>query len=192
MEIEKLKIAFNKLSDYIFFDENQCFREQVSSIQQIKKFIEDTEPMIQFSLKNDEKYFLYSVLGYAYRVINQAEQAIFYFQECITLTERNPKLKMITLIRLGEAYKYANLHKEALELFDHALKLSIEFNMTNYDDFIYQHKGKCLMEMGEIELAKKYLNTALKIRKRKGNIELIKSTQIVLDYLNNGSVKGKC
>ena len=41
------------------------------------------------------------------------------------------------------------------------------------------------MELGEIVLAKEYLYKALKIREVSGNVELIQSTQIVLDYLNN-------
>lgn len=188
MDIKKVKIAFTQLTEYIFFDENQCFREQASSIQYVKKFIEESEPLILGSLKNEDLYVLCSMLGNAYRVINNAEQAILFFRECMNLTEQHPKRKIVTLIRLGEAYKYANFHQEALDLFEQALTLSTEFKMPDYEDFIYQHKGKCFMELGEIELAKKYLNEALQIRIKKGNMELIKSTQIVLDSLD---LKGK-
>ncbi|WP_397538517.1 tetratricopeptide repeat protein [Rummeliibacillus pycnus] len=187
MNIDKLKEEYGKLSEFIYFDGSQYFREQTSSIQRVKKFIEDAEQIINLSLINQELYFLYSTLGYAYRVINEANQAIYYFKKCLNLDEHHPKWRIVTLIRLGEAYKYANLHKKALQLFDCALNLSIDFQITNYKDFIFQHKGKCLMELGEIEFAKEYLYEALKIRKVSGHVELIQSTQTVLDYLNNNN-----
>ena len=124
MEIEKLKEEYGKLSEFIYFDESQYFREQTSSNQHVKKFIEDAEQMLNLSLMNQEHYFLYSALGYAYRVINGADQSIYYFKKCLNLSEHHPKWKIVTLIRLGESYKYANLHKKALQLFERALNLS--------------------------------------------------------------------
>ncbi|MFJ8260633.1 tetratricopeptide repeat protein [Rummeliibacillus sp. NPDC094406] len=185
MDIDKLKEEYGKLSEIIYFDESQYFREQTSSNQHVKKFIEDAEQAINLTLMNQERYFLYSALGYSYRVINEADQAIYYFKKCLNMAEHHPKRRIETLIRLGEAYKYADLHKKALQLFDCALNLSIDFQITNYKDFIFQHIGKCLMELGKIELAKEYLNEALKIREISGDVELIRSTQKVLDYLNN-------
>lgn len=185
MKIDLIRKEFNKLSDFIYFDETQYFREQTNATHIFNDFIMNAEQVIELTTNDHEKYYLYSALGYVNRVINQASQAVYYFNKCLPLVQDCPKQKIATMIRLGESHKYAGLHKKALELFDEAMNLSKIYKVTNYIDFILQHKGKCLLEIGEKSLSKEHLLAALTIRKSNGNKGLVQSTQIILDYLND-------
>src|SRR5699024_12057168 len=65
----------------------------------------------------------------------------------IAVEVKNIRKEIIALIRLGEALKYNGLHQRAIELFNKALDLCKTHNIDEYEDFVWQHKGKCLMEL---------------------------------------------
>ncbi|WP_238600666.1 tetratricopeptide repeat protein [Metasolibacillus meyeri] len=111
---------------------------------------------------------------------------MYYLEQCLKKVEANPQRKMITLIRLGEAYKYNSQHNEALQLFEDAQAIQRAHKIENYEDFIYQHKAKCLMELGDNAQAKEFLKSALAIRKDKGVESLITSTERALQLLEEG------
>ena len=90
--------------------------------------------------------------------------------------------EIISLIRLGEALKYDNKHTDALEKFNRALTLSTETGNQSYTDFALQHKGKCLLELNDVEDALVCFREALNIRKEKGIRSLIDSTQVELEF----------
>lgn len=128
------------------------------------------------------------MLGYLYRIYgledeDQLMKAEMYFKKCLTYTAEKQEIKkeITTLIRLGEVYKYQNRHEEALVLFYKAIKLCQKEGMAIIIDFAYQHLGKCLMEMKCYDEAERSLQVALEIRKRKGDLELIQSTQNALE-----------
>lgn len=183
MQIDKLKKEFQSLSAYIFFDENNYLREQTNQPEALWDYVQKAEQMCKSIPSTDELYFLYGALGYVYRVLNEPKKAITYFERSLDLLNDQPLKKIITLIRLGEAYKYANNHKKALALFDKALEMVVEFQFLDYENYIYQHKGKCLMELGDLNASRACFLLALHIRKQRGNQELIDSTQKALTYV---------
>ena len=191
MQIDKLKNELQSLSAYIFFDENNNLREQTNQPEALWDFVHKAEPMCKTITSTDELYFIYGALGYVYRVLNEPQKAIAYFERSLDLISEQPLKKIITFIRLGEAYKYANDHKKAIALFDKALEMVVKFNFLDYDDYIYQHKGKCLMELEELNASRACFLSALHIRQQRGNQELIDSTQKVLAYVENRLAKTK-
>lgn len=187
MDLTFLQNEFRTLDQYIYFDKNQYFREQTFNKEAFIQFIEKAEHFISFPLTTEEQYFLLGAVGNSYRIINEAHQAIEYFRKCLNLIDQNPTKKIVTKIRLGEAFKYAQLYTKALIEFDEAMIISKEHQIRQYEHFIFQHKGKCYLELGEISLAKESLLLALQNRKVSNNKELILSTQQVLDYLEKSN-----
>ena len=185
MQIDKLKHDFQSLSAYIFFDENNNLREQTNQPEALWDFVHKAEPMCKSITSTDELYFIYGALGYVYRVLNEPQKAIAYFERSLDLISEQPLKKIITFIRLGEAYKYANDHKKALTLFDKALETVVEFQLLDYEDYVYQHKGKCLMELGDLNASRACFLLALHIRQQRGNQQLIEKKKKVLAYVEN-------
>lgn len=189
MNIDNIKRDFESLRAYMYFDQDQYFREQTKSKYHFIKFIKHSEILLDSTLTLDEQYCIFSFLGYSYRVLNNPTQGIKYFKKCLTICHHQPRKQIVTMIRLGEAYKYANSHNKALELFDEAMKISKEYQIEDYKHYIYQHKGKCFLELGDVTLAKDNLHAALRIREEIENDELISSTRQVLDFIHKTLLK---
>lgn len=184
MGFKEIKDTFQGITETIYFDENQYLREQTSAPSSVSEFITQAEAMLQQVSNKEEEYFLLGAIGYCYRVLNQGKDAIHYFEKCLKQVEGNPKRKMVTLLRLGEAYKCDHQHRKALKLFEVAQYVRINNVIQGYEDFIYQHQAKCLVELGENVLAKELLIKALQIRRNKGTQSLIASTEKVLHLIN--------
>src|SRR5699024_9602523 len=145
--------------------------------------IDEAQDLIISSNKN-ERYFLYGILGYLYRVTGKPKKAIEYLTFTLDYFEEKDDIKeVISLIRLGEAYKYDDQHHVALDKFNKALKICEVEQIDEYLDFALQHKGKCLMELTMLEEAVECFLTALDIRKTKENPSLIDSTQQAIDLI---------
>ena len=181
---EEIQNNFQRIIESIYFDEKQYLREQTSAPANVSEFIKQAEAMLQQTSNKEEVYFLLGAIGYCYRVLNQGKDAIRYFEKCLKQVEKNPQRKMVTLIRLGEAYKCDHQHQKALELFEEAQNVRMNYRIQGYEDFIYQHQAKCMVELDEIVLAKELLIKALKIRRDKGVQSLIESTEKVLQLIN--------
>ena len=74
-------------------------------------------------------------------------------------------------------------YNEACTQFHKAITLCVTENNTKQLDFVHQHLGKCFIEMGMYAHAELQLQTALKLREKKGNEALINSTVKALDLL---------
>src|SRR5699024_11912919 len=85
----------------------------------------------------------------------QPQKAIQYLTDClkIAVEVKNIRKEIITLIRLGEALKYNGLHQRAIELFNKELDLCKTHNIDEYEDLIWQNKGKCQMELERLNEA---------------------------------------
>ena len=105
----------------------------------------------------------------------KAEQ---YLNVCLDYAKKNEDFikEAITLVRLGEVYKYKNQHPEALKRFEKALTLCEKQGLEKYLDFIYQHMGKCYLEMKLYDLADTHFTKALNLRKQKEDTSLLEST----------------
>jgi len=162
----------------IFFDKSEFLREKASDPLILNQIINQAERLLKDSDEND-KYFLYGVLGNFYRINGQAQKAIKCLTYCYdrAVKEKNTIKEIISLIRLGEALKYNRNHKKALEHFNKALEMCEDHKIDEYFDFALQHIGKCLMELAMLKEAEECFQKALKLRKAKGNHSLIDSTE---------------
>lgn len=178
--IQRIRNEMEKLKALVYFDENNFLREKVEDLSNIETIIRNVEEIGKVAIQNDEEQFIYfGSLGNLYRIKEEPEKAIFYLEQALEIALRkNDNSKYVTtLIRLGEAKKYNNELEEALTHFEKALSICNEENLLSLIDFAYQHKGKCLLELDRLEESIISLTEALKIRVKKGDKTLIKSTK---------------
>lgn len=180
-----------KLNEFIYFDSKDCLREKCSNEELLKEIIRKFEIEIDAltgkeSASIKEKVFLYGNIGNLYRIVGKPYLAIESLQSAIRLGGNK---QINNVIRLGEALKYDGQHEQALNKFDEAIKLSTSHSNSVLLDFAFQHKGKCLLEMGQLSLALDYFQKAMKIRIEKGEQSLIDSTQKAIDFAKLRDVK---
>ena len=89
---------------------------------------------------------------------------------------------IIAEIRLSRTFQNKGKLTDALNILT-KLENTVDEDsgIEDYRDFIYQHKGKVLYDMEKYDDAIKYFYSAMKIRKKKDNGELISSTQQAID-----------
>src|SRR5699024_7623666 len=130
----KKKIS-TSLHDNIYFDKNDFLREKAINFSVLNLLIDEAQDLIISSNKN-ERYFLYGILGYLYRVTGKPKKAIEYLTFTLDYFEEKDDIKeVISLIRLGEAYKYDDQHHVALDKFNKALKICEVEQIDEYLDF---------------------------------------------------------
>ncbi|TFB22806.1 tetratricopeptide repeat protein [Filobacillus milosensis] len=180
--MKRLREQLKWLEKIIYFDEDDYLREKANDREVLQGLIDDAERVLNQTNDNDKLYFLFGTLGNLYRVKEEPKQAIQYLNQAFELAAPDSREEIITLIRLGEAYKYDNEHGQAFKLFERALLKCYETE-RGYLDFAFQHKGKCLMEVGRLSEAMEAFQGALAIRKNKGKQSLIYSTEQAINYL---------
>lgn len=132
-----------------------------------------------------DKIFLYGNIGNLYRLLGNSHLAIKSLQTAIELGNNE---QVNNIIRLGEALKYGGKPEEALNKFEEAIELCALTVNSGLLDFAFQHKGKCLLELGQTALALDCFRKAMQIRIEKEDQSLIDSTQRAIDftYLHGG------
>lgn len=170
----------------ISFDEEYFLRERSDEPEKLIQAI-----AVLHAHKPDDQeevYRIQSMLGYLYRVIGDSENALTCYHTChsIVLKQKKNHAIIATLIRIGETLKYAERHDQALRKFEQAKDYAIKHKTPQYDDFILQHKGKCLWEMNQLKEANACFEAAYQLRLVKKDKALISSTKqaltLVIDY----------
>lgn len=184
MRIIDFKKNMANINELIYFDKNEYLREKTTHPLELNKMIDEAKDLLKGSSKDDTYYF-YGVLGNLYRINGQAKKAIIYLTYCLdrAVEERNLTREVVALIRLGEALKYDNNHNQALDKFDKALRICEANKINGYLDFVLQHKGKCLLELARLKDAENCFVKAIELRNRKGETDLIDSTQQAIDLV---------
>lgn len=185
MNKEELKFNLMILNQFIYFDDNNYLREKCSNDDLLRDIIHKFEVAKDSLLTKEpdikaDKLFLYSNIGNLYRILGNSQLAIECLEKAIELSEENKLI--INLIRLGEALKYSGQHGQSLIKFDEAIELCSYVSNTGLLDFAFQHKGKCLLELGQIDAAFDYFQKAMQIRLVKGEQSLIESTQLAIEF----------
>jgi len=183
-EIEVFKDRFSAIKDYIYFDKQEFLREKTTHPSKLSQMIKEANELLKDCAVED-LYFLNGAIGNLYRINGQPQKAIQYLTDClkIAVEVKNIRKEIIALIRLGEALKYNGLHQRAIELFNKALDLCKTHNIDEYEDFVWQHKGKCLMELERLNEAEECFMKSFEIRRKKGNDALMHSTQQAINLL---------
>jgi tetratricopeptide (TPR) repeat protein len=121
-------------------------------------------------------------IGEGYRMLRRETEALPYLEEAVVLAQRlgNRPARAANLIRQATAHQYLGRHNEAESEFREALQLCAEPGCTGYEDFAWQHLGKCLVEIGRIGEGIDCFKRALARRRAKGDPGLLASTEEVL------------
>src|SRR5699024_465664 len=130
-------------------------------------------------------YFLNGPIGNFYRINGHLKKAIQYLKVCLkfVVEVKNLIKEIIALFRFEKTLKYNGLHKRALELFTKELDLFKTHIIIEYEDFVWQHKGKCLMKLERLNEAEECFMKSFEIRRKKGNDALMHSTQQAINLL---------
>jgi len=185
MNFSEFKNCLLTISEIIYFDNDEYLREKTSNPFRLKEMKDIAENLLANTKSEDEKYFLMGMLGNLYRIYGEPQKAINILTECIIIAcnQNDSNREITSLIRLGEAIKYNGHPMEALKIFNDVLDKCKANNNLFYVDFAMQHKGKCLLELGEITEAEKCFKEALKLRELKGDVSLIESTRQALNFI---------
>lgn len=185
MNFSEFKNCLLTISEIIYFDSNEYLREKTCNPFRLREIIDMAENLLANLTNEDEKYFLMGTLGNLYRIYGVPQIAIPILTKCVTIAsnQNNSKREIVSLIRLGEAIKYNGEPVKALEIFNEVLVKCKANNQLLYLDFAIQHKGKCLLEIGEIAEAEKCFKEALNLRELKGDVSLIESVQQALNFI---------
>src|SRR5699024_8165031 len=148
MSMVDFKKNLTSINEIIYFDKNEYLREKTTNLIRLNKVISEAEVLLKNSNKEDT-YYHYGDLGNLYRISEQQQKAMKCLRYCLehAIEERNLIREIVSLIRLSEAFKYDNNHKQALHQFNKALEMCKTCKVDEYLDFVLQHKGKCLLEL---------------------------------------------
>lgn len=182
-----MKEALPDLSPYIFSDPNNFLRDSVKQAEPVCKSIQTVESLLKNHNGEDKEnlYHLLSYLGNMNRIIKKYEKGMEYLQSALQLAKEieDRKKEVVSYIRLGELFKYVGNHQQALFCFDQAEQLCQGTDCGEYQDFVLQHRGKCLLELGHNEEALFCLKCALELRQKKEKPDLIQSTETAIDFV---------
>lgn len=184
MSLLIFKEQLTSISEDIYFDEGEFLREKTTDPDRLLGLIRYGDGLLRKENTSEEIYFLHGTLGNLYRIYGKPEKAILHLMKSLKLAESEKDIKKQTasLIRLGEAQKYSGKREGALELFNKAYTKAVHEGAAEYIDFALQHKGKCLLEMGQAENAMKCFSEALNIRLEKKEPSLIQSTRQAIQF----------
>lgn len=120
-------------------------------------------------------------LGEAFRLLGQLDRALPYTTEALELARAQGRAKWVLTngLRLATLLQYRNDHAAAEPLFIEALAGARALGLL--EDFVLQHWGKCLAELGRRDEAIACFERALVLRQTRGDAALIASTEEALD-----------
>jgi tetratricopeptide (TPR) repeat protein len=100
---------------------------------------------------------------------DHVEEGVVVLEEALRLAKELGTRRELAVVRLRPAIplQYAERHKVALEQFERANHTIREARLRGLRDFIEQHRGNCLVELGRFEDARRAFEAALRLRTRR-------------------------
>jgi phosphoglycolate phosphatase len=187
---ENYKTDFRHIEDKLcYLNLNSKFNEDLRDLPISK---EDTATAVEIlqkemavELELSLKIKILGLLGTYQRQLGRLDQSQSCFLQAITLCEDIPqwnKNKTINLIRLGNTKHWMGQFQEAHAIFDRCVEqIHNDLELSEYLDFVFQHKAKCYFDENLFELALKYFYHSFLLRLKKNNIELIDSTLLAIE-----------
>ncbi|HWL24352.1 MAG TPA: hypothetical protein VNR38_11490 [Ureibacillus sp.] len=71
MSIVDFKNRLSSVNEFIYFDSNDYLREKTSNPPKIKQIIAEAENLLKKTIEEDDKYFLYGIIGNLYRICEE-------------------------------------------------------------------------------------------------------------------------
>jgi len=91
--------------------------------------------------------------------------------------------EMEALLHLATAYQYRGHRDRAQEFFREGLKRCADWGTGDLDDLFYHHQGRCFVEQGRLDDARRAFENALRLREKTGDARRIASTSAALAEL---------
>ncbi|QBI21805.1 hypothetical protein ER308_21095 [Egibacter rhizosphaerae] len=124
-------------------------------------------------------------LGELLRMLDRYSEAETHLRAALetAVATGDQRAEVANRLRLATALQYQERHHEALEQFDLTEDAIAAHELEeDYSDFAAQHRGKCLVELGRVEEGIGELERALELRERKGDPELLASTDAAIEF----------
>ncbi len=163
------------------------FRDYPGDINKFQFTLNQKLKELEFVTAAIEKANLHSLIGIMFRQLEKLKEAEKHLSEARKIINSNKSIKIYWTneIRWATLLQYKGEHANAEDIY-HLLEKKLIENNDPFDclHFLYQHRAKNLCETCELEKAMKYFQMALKIRRTKGIIELIHSTESAIEQLH--------
>jgi tetratricopeptide (TPR) repeat protein len=123
--------------------------------------------------------------GELQRIIGDYKKSVSTLLEALKISN-DEKNRVANKLRLAIAFYFDGQMKKADALFLELIQVCSNNQDTHsYLDFVFQHRGKYLLQCGDIKEAKNCFEKAMKLRLKKGNHSLINSTKVCLSKIKS-------
>ncbi len=159
-----------------YFDKNLRERPEVPS--ELQEQLCSLKSRLDQILCPKEKAKCFGEIGICHKLMEQYDEAIQAFQEAI---EKGAELRSLAAdlhIRLADTYRLKGDFQTALGIFNEILKERQEWR--SLEDFYLQHLGKLYFDQKRYAEALSAFQSAWVLRERKGELELLQSTEIAI------------
>lgn len=160
--MEKIETIVERIVSTTYLDERNFLREQTTNPQIVFECLNELALHPYETL--DHFYHITINVAYAYRLLNEPQLSIKYYEKVLQIfLENDPRLCAV-LIQLAESYKFAGQHTKALKLLESAQHLQQQYDHQYLTGLLYQQTAKCYWELGNVNVAQQYAKKALVIQ----------------------------
>ncbi|WP_042477200.1 tetratricopeptide repeat protein [Bacillus ndiopicus] len=185
MLINDFDQRFQEIRQIVFIDENDFLREKCLDTDKLYAALRLGDSiLLEPTIDGDIKYRTYRQLGYLNRLAGCIATSLYYIKEALDYFEpKGGEEYLISLINYGEAIKHAKEYEKALSLFEQALAYCEEHHFQQFEDSIWQFKGKCYLEQGNVTTAERCFYKAYMIRKKRNDKMMLVPSENALKYI---------
>lgn len=167
----------------LFISSSLHVRETAKDNKRLRNHCLEMENALPTKSGSDKAFYL-GRLGTYYRVLGEYEKSHEALKRALGLVPSDSAQAMAYTIRKAHTWHWQGEYQKALDLLNPLCEVE-----SDYQHFALQHRGKCLMDFGQLAEAKQDLKKALKIRVKEGNESLIQSSLGALQQLKEKSGK---
>lgn len=127
-------------------------------------------------------------IGFGLYVTANEVEAVPMLDSALVLARQlgDQQAEIETLLHLATARQYLGERRLAQELFQEALDRSETYGIAEFTHFILHHRGRCYVEQGMLDDARRAFEQALALRELLGNPRFIQSSRAALAQLTAG------
>ena len=186
MTLNEVELQYSLLLQKFYVDENDLLREKCTDLEHLGQIITAFEEILLFIEDEEIKYSINSRLGNLYRINKDIPKALHSLQESYIYYKKIGDVYTMTrtCMSYAEALKYDHRYTEALEKFEEAFTYCKKYELSDLEHYIWQHRGKCCMEMGNITEAESCFIKAYILRKEIQDERLLEASNKALNFIS--------
>ena len=164
------------------YEMGEDLKEKPTNLEEMKEGIDFIHSALMKESDELKKASMLSLIGVYSRIVGELTESESYLSEAIEIFKKHQKAKPLTYLRLRLATtlhwkeKYSSAEKIFLEIIQSQTPES-----KHYLDYACQHMGKCKFDQKLYKEALNYFMQALDLRLVKGDMELIRSTEMAIE-----------